>query len=89
MARLEAMDVGVLVLDTLHHHKKYVSHLSLEQSLAIVERVRPRKTLLIGMSHDFDHDKDNAELAKLRQSKGLDVQLAHDGLKVDLHDIPL
>jgi hypothetical protein len=34
------------------------------------------------MSHDFDHESTNAELAKLKELEGLDVQLAYDGQRI-------
>ena len=59
-------------------------HYDLPAALAVVRRLRPVQTLLVGMSHDFEHDAANARLrAWLRDGpEQLDVQLAHDGLCV-------
>ena len=72
----------LLVLDALRPDRRHPSHLIMEESLEVVRRIRPARTLLTGMTHGFDHDSTNAGLAKLRGSEGLDVQLAHDGLRV-------
>ncbi len=71
----------VLILDALRPDGRHPSHFIMEESLEIVRRVRPARTLLTGMTHGFDHDSANAGLAKLCESEGLDVQLAHDGLR--------
>ncbi|CAK9096288.1 Putative hydrolase C777.06c [Durusdinium trenchii] len=84
MKELKTWDIDVLVIDTMHPNLKYRSHMSLEESLEVVRELAPRKTLLIGMMHSYDHDSGNADLAKLRDTEGLDVQLAFDGLELPL-----
>lgn len=37
-----------------------------------------------GMMHLMDHEKVNAELIKLMDTEGLDVQLSYDGLRVPI-----
>ena len=49
-----------------------------------MESGTPRRDLQ-GLSHEFDHSETNAELRRLLQEEGLDVQLARDGLQVPLH----
>lgn len=39
---------------------------------------------MTGMMHTMDHDKINAELAKLLDSEGLDVQLSFDGMQIPI-----
>jgi len=73
---------SLLVLDALRPDHRHRSHFILEQSLEAVRRIRPARTLLTGMTHNFDHDSANAGLTELRESEGLDVQLAYDGLRV-------
>ena len=36
------------------------------------------------MTHDIDHEETNADLAKLAATDDLDVQLAHDGLCIEV-----
>ena len=68
--------LDVLVLDCLRR-KPHATHFGLEQALAIVERLRPRRTLFTHMSHELEHDATNAELPA-------GVELAYDGLEVPL-----
>lgn len=35
--------------------------------------------------HTMDHDKINAELEKLLDSEGLDIQLSYDGMQVPIN----
>ncbi len=71
---LEGLDV--LVLDCLRR-EPHATHFGLAESLAMVERLRPKRTLLTHMSHDLDHATTSAELPE-------GVELAYDGLEVAL-----
>ncbi len=71
---LEGLDV--LVLDALRH-KPHPTHSNIEQSLALVERLRPRRAFFTHIAHDLGHEETNAALPT-------HVRLAHDGLKIDL-----
>ena len=71
-----------LVLDALRP-SPHRSHFSTEQAIEQVRRFRPRKAYFVDMTHDNDHEKTNAELAKLKSSDGLDIELAYDGMLVE------
>ena len=60
----------------------YPTHFSLPQTLDLVRALKPRRTLLVGMTHAFEHEAGNLLLAELLQQEGLDVQLSFDGLCV-------
>eukprot|EP01111_Echinosteliopsis_oligospora_P018627 TRINITY_DN8663_c0_g1_i1.p1 TRINITY_DN8663_c0_g1~~TRINITY_DN8663_c0_g1_i1.p1 ORF type:complete len:312 (+),score=49.28 TRINITY_DN8663_c0_g1_i1:62-997(+) len=77
----QIMELDLLILDCLFRGDNF-SHLSLPQSIEIVKKIRPKKTLFIGMSHGMEHDEVNAELELLRDTDHLDVSLAFDGLRV-------
>lgn len=72
LARLENLDV--LVLDALRD-RPHPTHFSLAEALAVVERLRPRRTYLTHICHDLEHDATNRRLPP-------GVQLAYDGLSV-------
>jgi phosphoribosyl 1,2-cyclic phosphate phosphodiesterase len=69
-SRLEGLDV--LVLDALRF-KPHPAHLSLNEALQVILRLRPRRALLTHMSHDIDHETVNRMLPP-------GVELAYDGL---------
>ena len=49
----------------------------------MVRQLKPTRTLLIGMSCSLgSHDEVSAELASLKDTEGMDVALAYDGLLV-------
>jgi len=73
----------LLILDALQPGRTHGSHLTLEESVEIAARLKPRKTLLTDMAHDIDHESTNQALAKLLDT-GMDVQLAYDGLAIDI-----
>ncbi len=72
----------LMVMDALRPRRPHGSHLILEQALDQLRRFRPRRALLTDMTHDYDHESANAELSRLRETDGLDVQLAYDGLRI-------
>lgn len=71
---LEGLDV--LILDALRH-KPHPTHSHLEQSLALVERLRPREAFFTHIAHELGHEETNAALPP-------HVRLAYDGLKLHL-----
>jgi len=73
MAQLEGLDI--LFLDALRHHP-HPTHSTVENSLKIVERLKPRRTFFTHISHDLPHEATNAALPD-------NVCLAHDGLKLE------
>ncbi|XP_058197431.1 putative hydrolase C777.06c isoform X2 [Rhododendron vialii] len=74
--------LDLLILDTLRKKGSHNVHFCLPQSLDAVKRLRPKRALLIGMSHEFDHHKDNEFLREWSTREGIPVQLAHDGLRI-------
>jgi phosphoribosyl 1,2-cyclic phosphate phosphodiesterase len=71
---LEGLDV--LILDALRH-APHPTHSNLEQSLAWVERLKPRRAFFTHLAHELGHERTNATLPPR-------VRLAYDGLKLDL-----
>ena len=83
-ALTEGPPIDVLVVDALFKVRRHTTHFSLPQALDCARQLRARRTLLTGMSHEFDYVPDNEELRKLRDSEGLDVQMAYDGLTLKM-----
>lgn len=74
LALIEGVDV--LILDALRQ-KPHPTHSTLAQSLAIVERINPNRAFFTHIAHEVAHEATTATLPA-------GVQLAYDGLKVDL-----
>jgi phosphoribosyl 1,2-cyclic phosphate phosphodiesterase len=70
---LEGLDV--LVLDALRY-EPHPTHLSLNEALALVESLKPRRTFFTHLSHSFDHGTTQAALPPR-------VALSYDGLQVE------
>jgi phosphoribosyl 1,2-cyclic phosphodiesterase len=81
-ALIEGCDL--LILDALRPLRTHGSHLTLEQAIEEVRLLRPKRALFTGMCHDIVHGPVNAALARLKDSDGLDIQLAYDGLSMDV-----
>ncbi|BBN08925.1 phosphoribosyl 1,2-cyclic phosphate phosphodiesterase [Marchantia polymorpha subsp. ruderalis] len=74
--------VDILILDSLYKSGPHNTHFCYEDSLAAVKRLRPRRAFFVGMTHEFEHERDNAELAEWSQREGIEVQLAYDGMRI-------
>ncbi len=70
------LNLDLLVVDALRH-KEHLSHVSLKEALALIEKVSPKQAYLIHMSHDIGlHAKEELLLPA-------NVHFAYDGLKVE------
>ncbi len=74
--RKQLRGLDTLVLNALRH-KPHPTHFSLSEALALVEALQPRRTLLVHMGHELDHEATNAELPS-------HVRLAYDGQVVEI-----
>ena len=71
---LEGLDV--LVLDALRK-KPHATNFCVEESLAVIEQLKPKRALLTHISHDLEHVQTEADLPE-------GVGLAYDGLRLSL-----
>ena len=67
-------DLDVVILDALRK-TPHPSHATLEQAVAFVGRIQPRRAFFTHMSHDVSHAETNKELPE-------NIQLAYDGLRI-------
>ncbi|KAK1626659.1 hypothetical protein QYE76_000974 [Lolium multiflorum] len=74
--------LDLLILDCLYRTGSHNVHLCWDQTLDALKRICPKKALLIGLTHEMDHYKDNQTLEEWSRREGIDVQLARDGLRV-------
>lgn len=74
-SRLQGLDV--LILDCLRFDP-HPTHLSLDQAVAVAERLSPRRTLFTHMSHELDHETICRQLPPT-------MELAYDGLRIPLN----
>jgi len=68
-------DLDVLILDALRH-KPHPTHSTLEQSLELVERLKPQRAYFTHIAHELGHEATNRTLPP-------NAQLAYDGLKLE------
>jgi len=73
LAKLQ--DLDILFLDALRY-KPHPTHSGVEQSLKIVDEVKPKRTFFTHICHDLPHEATNAALPS-------GVQLAFDGMKLE------
>ncbi len=74
----------LLIVDALRPRRTHGSHFTIEQAIDEAQRLRPARTLLTGMCHELVHERTNEWLSRLKESEGLNIQLAYDGLAVDV-----
>ena len=72
MAQLQGLDV--LVLDALRR-KRHPTHFSIDQAVAVAQRLGARQTLFTHCCHDLGHADSCASLPA-------GIALAYDGLRI-------
>jgi phosphoribosyl 1,2-cyclic phosphate phosphodiesterase len=78
VALLQNLDI--LILDALRR-EPHPSHSHLEKSIAMVERLQPKRAFFTHMSHDLDHTATEAALPP-------HIRLAYDGLQLQFDIAP-
>lgn len=74
MEQLTGLDV--LVLDALRP-RPHSTHLCIAESIAIAQKLQPKRTYFVHMTHDVDHETVNAQLPP-------GMELAYDGLTLEI-----
>jgi phosphoribosyl 1,2-cyclic phosphate phosphodiesterase len=72
----QLVGVDVMILDALRY-RPHPTHMSVEESLALLEQIAPRIAYLIHLCHDVDHDV-------LECALPAGVRVSYDGLRVRL-----
>lgn len=73
-AKLQGLDV--LILDALRITPSK-THFTLDQAVAVAEKLKPKQTYFTHIAHELDHATTNAKLPE-------NMQLAYDGLRLPL-----
>lgn len=73
-------DIDVLIVDALRL-KSHPSHMNLEESLAFIDTVKPRRSILTNMHGDLDYQQTKALLPA-------NVEPGYDGMQITLGELP-
>ncbi|HEY2457411.1 MAG TPA: bifunctional riboflavin kinase/FAD synthetase [Candidatus Acidoferrum sp.] len=73
-------DLDDLIIDALRDIP-HPMHQTVEQALALIDRLKPKRAWFTHIAHDLPHDATNE---RLRKAGYPHVQLAYDGLKFDV-----
>ena len=76
MEKLRGLEV--LVINALRF-RPHLTHFSVQESLEVIDRLKPRKAFLTHICHELEHDETNAALTD-------GVEVAYDGLEVNVND---
>lgn len=72
---LKLQNLDILFLDALRY-KPHPTHSTVENSLRIVDRLKPRRAFFTHICHDLPHEATNASLPE-------NVKLSYDGMKLE------
>jgi phosphoribosyl 1,2-cyclic phosphate phosphodiesterase len=73
----ELRGLEILVIGALRF-KSHPTHMTLDEALAYIERLKPKRALLTHISHDINHAETSGHLPE-------GVEIAYDGLEVELN----
>jgi phosphoribosyl 1,2-cyclic phosphate phosphodiesterase len=73
-------DLDDLILDALRD-VPHPMHQTVEQALALIDRLKPKRAWFTHIAHDLSHEATNQRLRKLGYAH---VQLAYDGMQLDV-----
>ena len=73
-------NLDILIIDALRPQGFHRSHFTLEQSLEVVRKYKPKKTFLTDITCNIEHQTLNNYLKNLN----LNVELAYDGLSIEV-----
>ena len=74
------LELDILIIDALRPEGFHRSHFTLEQSLKIVRKYKPKKTFFTDITCNIEHKKVTEKLKNLDE----DVELAYDGLSIEI-----
>ena len=66
--------IDVLVINSLRH-RPHKTHMNIEETLELIERISPKKTILIHTTHELEYETTNKSLPK-------NVEMGYDGLEL-------
>jgi len=69
-----------LIIDALRD-TPHPMHLTVQQALALVEKIKPKRAWFTHIAHDLGHAATNERLRKMGHAN---IQLAYDGLKIEI-----
>mgnify|MGYP003810053669 FL=1 len=76
--------LDIFIVDALRH-KEHLSHISVKEALALIEKIQPKRSYFVHMCHQFGlHEKEQKLLPP-------NVFVAYDGLQIEVyisHKIP-
>ena len=73
-------DLDDLIVDALRD-TPHPMHLTVQQALALVEKIKPKRAWFTHIAHDLGHAATNERLRKMGHAN---IQMAYDGLKIEI-----
>jgi phosphoribosyl 1,2-cyclic phosphodiesterase len=74
--------IDTLIIDALYVENYHSTHMNLMDVVREIRSIRPKRTLLTGMSHEFDYDRESAKLREISETEGLCIEMAYDGMRL-------
>ena len=77
----DLLDLDLLLLDCLREGPPYLSHFILSDVYKLLSIIKPKKTLLVGMSHSLEH----YHFKQLLSSHSLSIEPSRDGQRIQFN----
>ena len=75
LALVEGVDV--MILDALRRHGNHKTHMTVDESVATLQRINAKQSYLVHLCHDVDHAELDASMPK-------GINVSYDGMEIEL-----
>jgi ribonuclease BN (tRNA processing enzyme) len=78
-------NTDILILNVVFYQRRDdIQHLSLDEALEIVQKIKPQKTIITHFGMSMLKAKPHILEEKIRDELKLDIHFAYDGMKIDI-----
>lgn len=79
-------DSTILILNVVFYQKRDdIQHLCLAEALEIIKKIKPKKAIITHFGMTILAAKPHILEEKIRESLKMDISLAYDGMKIEIH----
>eukprot|EP00043_Microstomoeca_roanoka_P007129 m.68917 g.68917 ORF g.68917 m.68917 type:complete len:324 (-) comp13707_c1_seq1:331-1302(-) len=85
MDYLLSIKIDIMFIDCLYIEREHDTHIGLPEAVDVARKLRPRQTVLLGLTHEFDYNAfDQVLETVLEPGEDLNIAMGYDGMIFDV-----